>query len=181
MQRLMAEELSVFRPILFDTSWNGGKRQDAFDLFNEDPDYKVFIAGPRGIAEGVDLAGGPDSKCRTVISTDLLWNPGRQLQAWSRILKPAKEDYLVDVFVLILDASIDKHVYNTFYSKLFAAEQALDRKVVSKVKTFDVGAFVDQVLADRDRMLEYLQASSEDDMSYMPYVDMFTAMGEREL
>jgi hypothetical protein len=180
MQNLMAEELALFKPILFNTSWNKDKRQEAFDLFNEDPDYKVFIAGPKAIGLGVDLAGGPDSLCRTVISTDLLWRPGEQLQAWARIMKPAKEEYTVEVYILVLDATIDQHVYNVFYSKLFAAEQALDRKVVTKKdKAFDVSAFVDQVLSDRDRMLAFMTAAGEDELAYMPYVEMFQ-MEDRE-
>jgi SNF2 family DNA or RNA helicase len=174
MQRLMAEELKMFNPILFDTSWNKEKRQEAFDQFNQDPTNTVFIAGPRAVGLGVDLAGGPDSLCRTVISTDLLWRPGEQQQAWARIQKPAKEKYTVEIYILVLDATIDQHVYNTFYSKMFAAEQALDRKVVTKkASAFDVTKFVDQVLADRDKMLAFLEEAGEEEMSYIPYIEMF--------
>lgn len=183
MQKILMEELAIFRPILFNTSWDGTRRQEAFDAFNEDPDRQVFIAGPRAIAESVDLAGGPDNKCRTVISTDLLWNPGRQIQSWHRILKPARDEYAADIFILMLEASVDRHVYNTFYAKLFAAEQALDRKVVSKVKAFDIGGFVEQVLADREKMLEYLQAVGEEEVYYLPYIEAFGRLQneEREL
>jgi len=175
MQSVLEKELMMFGPVRFDTGWDGTRRQEAFDQFNTDPASQVFIAGTRAIAESTDLAGGPDSLCRTVISTDLLWNPGRQRQAWARVQKPAKEKYSVEIYILILDASIDKHVYNTFYGKLVAAEQALDRRVVTKkARPFDVAAFVDQVLNDREKMIEYMEKAAQEELSYMPYLNLFT-------
>jgi hypothetical protein len=58
--------------------------------------------------------------------------------------------------------SIDEHVYNTFYAKVAAAEQALDRKVINRrAHQIDLRWFVDRVLSDREGLLSYLKEEGE--------------------
>ena len=169
MQKALAEELDLFHPILFDTGWDWDERMEAFNTFEQDPNRKVFIAGPLAIGLGVDL-----SKASTCICTDLLWRPGEQQQAWSRILTPTKEPRTCEIYLVLLEHSIDVHIHNVFYSKLFAAEQALDRRVITKKeKSFDVKSFVEQVLSDRKNMYEYMLKAGEEELAYMPIFEMF--------
>jgi hypothetical protein len=176
-QKLLEKELSAFKPIRFQTEWSEDKRNKAIEQFQEDPDYKVFIAGPRAIGLAVDL-----SAARTCICTDLLWTPGTQQQAWSRILKPVPEERTCEVFIMSTKFSIDQHVYDTFYSKLAAAEQAFDRRVLSKKDTVvDIKAFVDLILNDKGAMLQWLVDAGEDALCYVPVLDMLVPLEEREV
>ncbi len=176
-QKLLESELAAFNPIRFRPEWSEDKRNKAIDQFQEDPDSKVFIAGPRSIGVAVDL-----SAASTCICTDLLWTPGLQQQAWSRILKPVPEERTCEVYIMTTKFSIDRHVYDTFYSKLAAAEQAFDRRVLSKKETVvDIKAFVDLILNDKGAMLQWLVDAGEDELCYVPVLDMLVPLEEREV
>ncbi len=176
-QRLLETQLKQFGVIRFDPSWNDQKRGEAFDSFQYDPKYKVFVAGPRAVGLGVDL-----SAARTVICTDLLWNPGQQQQAYSRILQPMKEKRTCDVIILQTKFSIDRHIYETFYAKQSAAEQALDRRILHRRdKVIDIKAFVDQVLADRGAMLQWLIDTGDQDIDHIPVLQFSPPSDEREV
>jgi hypothetical protein len=76
--------------------------------------------------------------------------------------------------------SIDEHVYQTFYAKVAAAEQALDRKVINKrAHQVDLRWFVDRVLSDRDGLLSYLK--EEGDKGVLISEKTFQAIEDREI
>ena len=157
MRKSLSKSLSEHNPIVFDGSWNDEERNENFEAFLEDPTRKIFIAGTRQIREGTNL-----SSANTVICCDLLWEPGLQQQAWSRAFTPTAEKRTCNVYVLMAKNSIDEHVFNTFYAKVAAAEQALDRKVINKrAHQVDLRWFVDRVLSDRDGLLAYLKEEGE--------------------
>lgn len=157
MRKSLSKMLQEHNPIVFDGSWSDEERNENFEAFLEDPTRKIFIAGTRQIREGTNL-----SSANTVICCDLLWEPGLQQQAWSRAFTPTSEKRTCNVYVLMAKNSIDEHVYNTFYAKVAAAEQALDRKVINRrAHQVDLRWFVDRVLADRDGLLSYLKEEGE--------------------
>ena len=158
MRESVAKELAGYNPIVFDSSWGDEERKEAFDTFREDPTRQLFIAGTLEIREGVDL-----SPANSVICTDLLWQPGIQSQAWSRALTPTKDDRTCDIYLFIAKNTVDEHVYNTFYAKVAAAEQALDRKVINmRASALDIRWFVDRVLSDRAHIVDEFREAGED-------------------
>lgn len=164
MQKLLEEELFLYDPIRFQTEWSEEERAQAFLKFQKQEKNKVFIAGPRAVKEAVDL-----SRANTCICTDLLWTPGMQQQAWSRILTPRSNSRHCQIVLLVTKYSVDHHVYGTFYSKMNAAEQALDRKIVSKSeKSIDIQYFVDQILNEKTAIQQYLLEAGDEDMLEMP-------------
>ena len=163
-QDLLEKELVFYNPIRFQVNWKAEKRAEMFRRFREDPDFLVWICGPRSVKESIDL-----SAADTVISTDLLWSPGIQMQAWSRVLTPRPVEREVECHIPLTKYSIDSHVYGTFYSKIAAAEQALYGRSLTKAdKAFDVKYFVDQILAEKASIMQWLIESGESDMDYMP-------------
>lgn len=175
MRKSLAKCLSEHNPIVFDGTWDDEERNENFEAFLEDPTRKVFIAGTRQIREGTNL-----SSANTVICCDLLWEPGLQQQAWSRAFTPTSEKRTCNVYVLMAKNSIDEHVYNTFYAKVAAAEQALDRKVINKrAHQVDLRWFVDRVLSDRDGLLAYLKEEGE--KGIMVSEKTFQAIEERDV
>ena len=175
MRKSLAKALQEHNPIVFDGSWNDEERNENFEAFLEDPTRKVFIAGTRQIREGTNL-----SSANTVICCDLLWEPGLQQQAWSRAFTPTSEKRTCNVYVLMAKNSIDEHVYNTFYAKVAAAEQALDRKVINRrAHQVDLRWFVDRVLSDREGLLAYLKEEGE--KGVMVSEKTFQAIEDREV
>lgn len=157
MRKSLSKMLQEHNPIVFDGTWTDEERNENFEAFLEDPTRKIFIAGTRQIREGTNL-----SSANTVICCDLLWEPGLQQQAWSRAFTPTSEKRTCNVYVLMAKNSIDEHVYNTFYAKVAAAEQALDRKVINRrAHAIDLRWFVDRVLSDREGLLSYLKEEGE--------------------
>lgn len=157
MRKSLSKMLAEHNPITFDGTWSDEERNENFEAFLEDITRKVFIAGTRQIREGTNL-----SSANTVICCDLLWEPGLQQQAWSRAFTPTSEKRTCDVYVLMAKNSIDEHVYNTFYAKVAAAEQALDRKVINRrAHQVDLRWFVDRVLSDRAGLLSYLKEEGD--------------------
>jgi hypothetical protein len=157
MRKSLSKCLQEHNPIVFDGTWDDEERNENFEAFLEDPSRKIFIAGTRQIREGTNL-----SSANTVICCDLLWEPGLQQQAWSRAFTPTSEKRTCNVYVLMAKNSIDEHVYNSFYAKVAAAEQALDRKVINKrAHQVDLRWFVDRVLSDRVGLLAYIKEEGD--------------------
>jgi hypothetical protein len=158
MQRSVEEQLKDVGVIRFNTQWNDDKRLEAFEAFQLEPDKKVFVAGTRAVRESVDL-----SAADAVICTDLLWSPAFQMQAWSRALAPQTRDRICKIYMLLSQNSIDEHIYNVFYSKAVAAEQALDRKVMNRrAQEVDVKWFVDRILEAEQSLSIYLRDGGYD-------------------
>ena len=176
MRASMAKELAAYNPIVFDGQWDDEERSDAFDAFRDDPLKQVWIAGTMEIREGVDL-----SAADTVICTDLIWQPGIQAQAWSRALTPTKEERTCDVYLLIAENTVDEHIYNTFYAKVAAAEQALDRKVINaRANAVDIKWFVSRILDDRGKILDAVGREQGEDLILVPDTK-FLALEERAM
>lgn len=153
--------------IRFQTSWDDETRKEAFDAFQQDDAKKVFIAGTRAIREGVDL-----SSADTVICCDLLWSPAFQTQAWSRIMAPATRERICNVYLMLSKNSIDDHKYNVFYSKIVAAQQAMDRRVTEKrALSVDITSFVSRILDEQMSIESYLRDQGEAVM-YMPQLKL---------
>ena len=176
MRESCAIELAHYNPIVFNGQWDDEERAEAFDAFRDDPDRKIWIAGTMEIREGVDL-----SAADTVICTDLLWQPGLQAQAWSRALTPTKEDRICNVYLLVAENTIDEHIYNTFYAKVAAAEQALDRKVINiRANAVDIKWFVERILNDRGKILDMVGREQGEELIMIPD-SSFLAFEERSL
>jgi hypothetical protein len=153
MQKAVSDELNSYGVIKFDTSWDEDKRAEAFECFQSEAKYKVFVGGTRAIRESVDL-----SSANTCICCDLLWSPGFQTQAWSRVMAPTSMDRTCEVWLLLSKNSIDEHIYNTFYSKMMAAAQAMDRRVLERrAKEVDVRWFVDRILEAEQSLAVYVR------------------------
>lgn len=160
MQETVEKALSHHGLIRFNTSWDDEVRREAFDKFQGDEEAKVFIAGTRAVREGVDL-----SAADTVICTDLLWSPAFQTQAWSRIMAPSTRNRVCEVYLTLSASSLDEHIFNVFYSKLIAAEQALDRKILNRRATeVDIRWFVERVIEEEQAINYYLRDQGEDTM-----------------
>jgi hypothetical protein len=173
MQKTCETELKEFNPIRFQTNWDDEQREEAFTEFATNPKKKVFIAGTRAVREGVDL-----SSANSVICCDLLWAPAFQTQAWSRTLAPTKEERTCEVYLIISRNSLDEHMFNVFYSKMTAAEQAFDKKVLSRrAQSVDIKFFVDRVLQDTIALTMQVR-DYDDNAEYVPIMNMET-FGER--
>jgi hypothetical protein len=173
MQKACEDSLKEFNPIRLQTNWDDTQREEAFTNFAEDEKYKVFIAGTRSVREGVDL-----SSANSVICCDLLWAPAFQTQAWSRTMAATKDERTCEVFLVISKNSLDEHMFNVFYSKMSAAEQAFDKKVLSRrVQNIDIRFFVDRVLEDVNK-LQFEVRDYDDNTIYVPSMN-FEAFGER--
>lgn len=173
MQKAMEEELKDCMPIRFQTSWDDEKRAEAFKNFAEDDKHMVFIAGTRAVREGVDL-----SRANSVICCDLLWSPAFQAQAWSRTMAPTKLDRNCEIYLVLSKNSLDEHIFGVFYSKMTAAEQAFDKKVVARrAQHVDIRSFVDRVLED-EAALSFFVRDYDEGSTYAPMMDV-TAFEER--
>ena len=160
MQETVEKAVSHHGVIRFNTNWDDDLRREAFTKFQDDPSAQVFIAGTRAIREGVDL-----SAADTCICCDLLWSPAFQTQAWSRIMAPATRERTCEVYLTLSANSLDEHIFNVFYSKMVAAEQALDRKVLNRrAQTIDIRWFVERVLEEEQAISYFLRDAGEDTM-----------------
>lgn len=160
MQETVEKALNHIEHIRFNTNWDDEVRREAFTKFQDNEKCKVFIAGTRAIREGVDL-----SAADTVICCDLLWSPAFQTQAWSRIMAPSTRERTCEVYLTLSANSLDEHIFNVFYSKMVAAEQALDRKVLNRrAQEIDIRWFVERVLEEEKAISHYLRDAGEDTM-----------------
>ena len=54
--------------------------------------------------------------------------------------------------------SLDEHIFNVFYSKMVAAEQAMDRKILNRrAQEVDIKWFVERVLEEEKAIAHYLR------------------------
>src|SRR5208337_5551876 len=160
MQETVEKAVNHHGVIRFNTNWDDDLRREAFTKFQNDDSAQVFIAGTRAIREGVDL-----SAADTCICCDLLWSPAFQTQAWSRIMAPATRERVCEVYLMLSANSLDEHIFNVFYSKMVAAEQALDRKVLNRrAQEIDIRWFVERVLEEEEAISHYLRDANESTM-----------------
>lgn len=157
MQKTVADALKAYGVMHLKTSWGEDKRAEAIEAFQEDPKLSVFIAGTRTIREAVDL-----SAADVCICCDLLWSPAFQSQAWSRILAPTNIKRDCEIVLLASEGTVDEHIFQTFYSKLIAAEQALDHKALNRrAKQVNVKEFLDRII-ETEKFLRQFDFDMED-------------------
>lgn len=162
MQETVSKALKEYNIIAFNTNWDDEVRREAFTKFQDDSSVNIFIAGTRAIREGVDLSAADACIC-----CDLLWSPAFQTQAWSRIMAPTTRVRECDIYLTLSGNSLDEHIFNVFYSKMVAAEQALDRKVLNrKAHEVDIQWFVERVLEEEKAIGYYLRDAGEDTMVF---------------
>lgn len=93
-----------------DGSISQEKRAEGIDLFNKDPEYKVFLLSTRAGGQGINLASAD-----TVILFDSDWNPQQDLQAQDRchrigqtrpviVYRLATKDTVEDSLLMTADA-----------------------------------------------------------------------------
>jgi hypothetical protein len=159
---LREEGLKVIR---FLPSWGLEKRREAQELFLEDPEHTVMVAGTRSVSEALDLSSADWCFCM-----DMLWAPAFQQQAWSRILQAIKRKRTCGIVLVCSGNSIDEHKFDTFYSKLVASEQSQDRKVVSKrAMVIDMKSFAEKVLVEQEHLsLQLRELGLGDESFFLP-------------
>ena len=108
--------------------------------------------------------------------------PGKLAQAWSRILKALPAGRQCEIYRVLLHHSIDEHMWNIFYAKTVAQEQAFDRRIVTRRETaIDIQAFVDMVLANRTEINRLLvEERGDDELVYAPMHDMLEMIDDRD-
>jgi hypothetical protein len=171
MQKALETELTALglKVIRFKTSWSTDERREAMEIFAEDPDYTVMVAGTRAVSESLDF-----SVADTCICCDLLWAPAFQQQAWSRILQATKRERKCDIFTVLSENSIDEHVFDTFYAKLVASEQSQDRKVVSRrAMQIDIKWFAERVIEEEANLtMQIRDLGFDEDTFILPELGM---------
>jgi len=80
-------------------------------------------------------------------------------------MAPATRERVCEVYLMLSANSLDEHIFNVFYSKMVAAEQALDRKVLNRrAQEIDIRWFVDRVLEEEEAISHYLRDAGEETM-----------------
>jgi len=77
-------------------------RRDQIKMFNEDPDYKLFLLSTRAGGQGINLASAD-----TVILFDSDWNPQQDLQAQDRAHRIGQKNPVV-VFRLATKGTVEE-------------------------------------------------------------------------
>ena len=155
MRRALEEQFKELgiKTIRFKGNWSTEEREEALDLYANDPDYGVMLAGTREISEALDFSVADDCIC-----CDLLWAPAFQQQAWSRILQATKRKRNCRIYMMLSGNSIDEHKFETFYAKLMASEQSQDRQVKSrKAMTIDIKQFADRVIEEEANLTKQIR------------------------
>jgi len=157
MQKAVEAKLKDYGVIRFDTAWDLDQRREALERFNDDDDIKILVAGTRAVSESLDL-----SVANTCICCDILWAPGDQAQAWSRILTPTDRERKCEIFIVLSESSIDEHMYTVFYSKLMMAEQGMDRRTVNRrAVEINYSWFAERVIQEEANLTLMLRESDE--------------------
>ena len=98
------------------------KRQNAIDLFQNDPQVKVFIASIQAAKEGITLTASD-----LVIFSELDWVPGNLSQAEARCHRIGQENHVL-VQHLLLNGSLDARMARVVLAKQDILDAALDRQ-----------------------------------------------------
>lgn len=77
-------------------------------------------------------------------------------------MAPSTRERTCEVYLTLSANSLDEHIFNVFYSKMVAAEQALDRKVLNRrAQEIDIRWFVERVLEEEKAISHYLRDAGE--------------------
>ena len=128
MQRLLINELqSEFKDIKI-AHINGSmtpeeRYEQAYTLFQNDPDYKVLIMTSAGEA-GISL-----SKCKNLIEYDLADSYAAQTQRHGRVRRSDSESKISNIYQIILDNSWDEIML-----KIINKKQNYDQEIIKDLK-----------------------------------------------
>ena len=128
MQRLIINELSnKFKGIniaYINGSMTPEERyEQAYTLFQDDPDYKVLIMTSAGEA-GISL-----SKCKNLIEYDLADSYAAQTQRHGRVRRSDSESKISNIYQIILDNSWDEIML-----KIINKKQNYDQEIIKDLK-----------------------------------------------
>ena len=128
MQRLLINELqSEFKDIKI-AHINGSmtpeeRYEQAYTLFQDDPDYRVLIVTEAGNA-GISL-----SKCKNLIEYDLADSYANQIQRHGRIKRADSISRISNVYQIILDES-----YDTIAQRIINKKQKYDAEIIQSLQ-----------------------------------------------
>ena len=128
MQRLLINELqSEFKDIKI-AYINGSttpeeRYEQAYTLFQDDPDYRVLIVTEAGNA-GISL-----SKCKNLIEYDLADSYANQIQRHGRIKRADSISRISNVYQIILDES-----YDTIAQRIINKKQKYDAEIIQSLQ-----------------------------------------------
>jgi SWI/SNF-related matrix-associated actin-dependent regulator 1 of chromatin subfamily A len=112
---------AVPESVWIDGRVSAGKRQDAVDIFQGNPDCRVMIAGIRAAGEGITLTAASHE-----VFAELDWTPARNQQAEDRCHRIGQPN-MVLIQQMVYDGSIDAMIAKLLVHKMRIAELALDR------------------------------------------------------
>ena len=125
LQDLLSSDTKDMQAIRTVTLMGGdetAKRQNAIDLFQNDPQVKVFIASIQAAKEGITLTASD-----LVIFSELDWVPGNLSQAEARCHRIGQENHVL-VQHLLLNGSLDARMARVVLAKQDILDAALDRQ-----------------------------------------------------
>jgi len=80
-------------------------------------------------------------------------------------MAPSTRKRICEVYLVLSANSLDEHIFNVFYSKMVAAEQAMDRKVLNRrASEVDIKWFVQRVLEEEKAISHYLRDAGSETM-----------------
>lgn len=104
-------------------------RQASVDIFQSDPDCKVFVGSIRAAGEGLNITAAPH-----VVFSEFDWTPGQMDQAASRAHRMGQLGEVL-VTYLVLEGSLDARQIEVFCEKGRVIGKAMDHEEVVLVGT----------------------------------------------
>jgi SWI/SNF-related matrix-associated actin-dependent regulator 1 of chromatin subfamily A len=97
--------LGDYNPVKIDGGTKLKDREDAVDLFLNNPTTRVFIGNTLAAGTSITLIG-PKNECSDVFFVEADWSPGNNIQAASRVHRIGQKD-AVQVWFLTADGTLD--------------------------------------------------------------------------
>jgi len=97
--------LGDYNPVVIDGRTKTKDREDAVDLFLNNPTTRVFIGNILAAGTSITLIG-PKNECSDVFFVEADWSPGNNVQAASRVHRIGQKD-AVQVWFLTADGTLD--------------------------------------------------------------------------
>jgi SWI/SNF-related matrix-associated actin-dependent regulator 1 of chromatin subfamily A len=115
----LMKELSKYNPVKLDGLTPENKRQQAIDIFINNPDCKVFIGQIEAAGQGID---GLQRVCSNAFFVEITHTPGHTMQAVDRLHRIG-QDKPVNIFFALMENSIDEDILD---NNIFKAELITD-------------------------------------------------------
>jgi SWI/SNF-related matrix-associated actin-dependent regulator 1 of chromatin subfamily A len=113
--------------VTLDGSTPMGKRQEAIDRFQNDPNMKMFIGNIKATGVGITL-----TTASNVCFLELGWTPGDHDQAEDRVHRLTQEADCVNCYYLIAESTIEEDLAKLIDEKRHVISQVLDGKTVDE-------------------------------------------------